>query len=507
MMRVADRGATLLLAALLLSGCEVGPNFQHQAAPAGAGYTQEKPTDPIATAAVKSGTMQSFSIGKDIQGEWWTLFHSDALDRLVRRALQANPNVDAAQAALRQAKENAYAGEGALFPSASASFQPERERVSGAAFGLPSLSSTLSLVTAQLNVSYALDVFGGTRRQIESLQAQAEYQHFELEATYLTLTSNVVATAVSEASLRGQIAATQEIIKADADQLDLVRQQFTIGSASRADVLTQQATLAQSRATLPPLRKQLAQEHDQLAALVGGFPNQDLGASFDLASLQLPEDLPVSLPSQLVEQRPDVRAAEAQFHAASASLGVAIANQLPQFSITGSVGTEALGFSNLFTPATAVWSIAGGITQTLFDAGTLLHKKRAAAAALDQAAAQYRGTVITAFQNVADALRALQYDADTLHEQAAAEQAASDSLALARVQFSAGSLSYLNLLNADRTWQQARLALVQAEAARFADTAALFQALGGGWWHRNDVAADANGPDHVTPPLAAALQP
>jgi NodT family efflux transporter outer membrane factor (OMF) lipoprotein len=509
MMRVAiiNLRAAQLLAALLLSGCEVGPNFQHQAAPADAGYTQEKPADPIATASVASGTAQSFAIGKDIQGEWWTLFHSDPLDRLVRRALQANPNVDAAQAALRQAKENAYAGEGALLPSANASFQPERERLSGAAFGFPGLNETLSLVTAQLNVSYALDVFGGTRRQIESLKAQADYQRFELEATYLSLTSNVVAAAVNEASLRGQIAATLEIIKADSDQLNLVRQQFTIGSASRADVLQQQATLAQSRATLPPLRKQLAQEHDQLAALVGGFPNQDLGASFDLTGLQLPIELPVSLPSQLVEQRPDVRAAEAQFHAASASLGVAIANQLPQFSITGSVGTEALGFANLFTPATGVWSIAGGITQTLFDAGTLLHKKRAAAAALDQAAAQYRGTVITAFQNVADALRALQYDADTLHEQAAAEQAASDSYALARVQFSAGSLSYLNLLNADRTWQQARLALVQAEAARLADTAALFQALGGGWWHRNDVAADANGPDHLTPPLAAALLP
>ena len=219
-------------------------------------------------------------------------------------------------------------------------------------------------------------------------------------------------------------------------------------------------------------------------------------------------DLPLSLPSQLVERRPDVRAAQAQFHAASAELGVAIANQLPQFSIAATLGSTAQGFTNLFTPATGVWSIAGGITQTLFDAGTLLHQKRAAAAALDQAAAQYRSTVIRAFQNVADALRALQFDADTLHEQAAAEQAAADSLALAGVQYRAGAISYLTLLNADRTFQQARLALVQAEAARFADTAALFQALGGGWWHRADVAADAKGgPDHLTPPLAAALRP
>ncbi len=498
---------SILVATLLLAGCEVGPNFQHRAAPDNAGYTPEKPADPIATSDVTSGSAQHFDLGKDIQGEWWTLFHSQALDGLVQRALQANPNVDAAQAALRQARENAYAGEGALFPSASANFEPERERLAGAEFGAPNHSPTFSLVTAQLSVSYALDVFGGTRRQMKSLRAQAEYQRFELEATYLTLTSNVVAAAVNEASLRGQIAATEQIIKADTDQLDLVRKQFAIGSASRADVLTQQATLAQSRATLPPLRKQLAQQRNQLAALTGGFPSQQLDARFDLAGLQLPVDLPLSLPSQLVEQRPDVQAAQAQFHAASANLGVAIANQLPQFSITGTLGSVSEGFTDLFTPATGVWSIAGGITQTLFDAGTLLHKKRAAAAALDQAAAQYRGTVITAFQNVADALRALQYDADTLHEQQAAAQAAADSFALARLQFQAGALSYLNLLNADRTWQQAQLSLVQAEAARFADTAALFQALGGGWWQRNDVAAAADGPDHVTPPLAAALQP
>jgi NodT family efflux transporter outer membrane factor (OMF) lipoprotein len=500
------RGPASLALALLLAACAVGPDFHPPAAPEGAGYTPEPPANPKATAGTNGGTAQYFDIGQDLQGEWWSLFHSEPLDRLVQRALKANPDIDAAQAALRQARENAYAGEGALFPSASASFQPERERLGGASFGQPNVSPTFSLVTAQLSVSYAPDVFGGTRRQIESLRAQAEYQRFELEATYLTLTSNIVVAAVNEASLRGQITATEQIIKAEGDQLDVVQHQLDAGGASRADLLSQQATLAQSRATLPPLRKQLAQQRDQLAALVGGFPNQELDASFDLAGLTLPQDLPLTLPSQLVEQRPDVRAAQAQFHAASANLGVAIANQLPQFTIGGTLGTTALGFTNLFTPATGVWSILGGVTQTLFDAGTLLHKKRAAAAGLEEAAAQYRSTVIKAFQNVADALRALQFDADTLHEQAAAEKAASDSLALARVQYQAGAISYLTLLNADRTWQQARLSLVQAQAARYADTAALFQALGGGWWHRTDVAADTNGPDHLTPPLAAALQ-
>ncbi len=494
------------VALLMLTSCAVGPDFLRPAAPEVDGYTPEKLADPGATSGTQAGGAQHFDVGQAIQGEWWTLFHSPPLDQLVQRALRANPDIDAAQAALRQARENLYAGQGALFPSASASFQPERERLSGAEFGTPGNSTTFSLVTAQLNVSYAPDVFGGTRRQIELLRAQAEYQRFELEATYLTLTSNLVVAAVNEASLRGQITATEQIIKAEADQLAVVRQQFDAGGASGADLLTQQATVAQSRATLPPLRKQLAQQRDQLIALVGGFPNEALDASFDLAGLNLPDDLPLSLPSQLVEQRPDVRAAEAQFHAASANLGVAVANQLPQFSITGSVGSVALGFTNLFTPATGVWSIVGGVTQTLFDAGTLLHKKRAAAAALEQAAAQYRSTVIKAFQNVADSLRALQFDADTLREQAAAEKAASDSLALATAQYQAGGISYLTLLNADRTAQQARLSLVQAEAARFADTAALFQALGGGWWQRTDVATETNGPDHLTPPLAAALQ-
>jgi NodT family efflux transporter outer membrane factor (OMF) lipoprotein len=298
---------------------------------------------------------------------------------------------------------------------------------------------------------------------------------------------------VQEASLRGQIAATRDIIRLETNQLNLVQRQFALGAAARSDVLQQQATLTATQATLPGLEKQLAQTRDQLTALLGRFPNQEPAARFDLAGLQLPVALPLSLPSQLVEQRPDVRAAEATLHAASANVGVAIANQLPQFSITGQVGTEALGFTNLFTPATAVWSIVGGVTQTLFDAGTLLHKKRAAVAAFDQAAAQYRSTVIKAFQNVADALRALQADAAALRAQAEAEQTAAASLELARDQFRLGAITYLVLDNAERTYQQAHINLVQAQAERFSDTAALFQALGGGWWHRNDVAPDAVG--------------
>jgi NodT family efflux transporter outer membrane factor (OMF) lipoprotein len=499
--------AILLATSLALTACAVGPDFQPPTAPSGAGYTPETPANPVTTQGTPAGGVQRFADGQDLPGEWWALFHSTDLDALVKRALAANPDIGAAQAALRQSREQLYAGQGSLFPTASASFQPERERISGATFGAPNQHPTFSVVTAQLSVSYVPDVWGGTRRQIESLQAQMEYQRYELEATYLTLTSNIVVAAINEASLRGQIAATQDIIKADTDQLNLVQQQFTAGAASRADVLQQQATLAQSRATLPPLQKQLALQRDQLIALLGGFPNEALATQFTLNDLTLPGDLPISLPSQLVQQRPDVRASEAQFHAASANVGVAIANQLPQFNIGATLGTQAPGFTNLFTPATGIWSILGGVTQTLFDAGTLMHKKRAAAAALDEAAAQYRGTVIHAFQNVADSLRAIQFDSDTLREQAAAEKAAAESYALARVQFQDGAISYLTLLNADRTWQQTRIGLVQAEAARFADTAALFQALGGGWWHRDDVLAATQGPDKLIVPVLSAFQP
>ena len=473
--------------ALAVGGCAVGPDFHRPPAPTDTGYSPEPLATRTAAVTTRGGEAQQFVPAQDIPGEWWTLFHSQPLNRLIEQSLHANPDLDAAQAALRQAQENVRAQQGALFPQADVSLQAERQNLSGATFGQPGLHSTFSLVTPSLNISYAPDVFGGVRRQIESLQAQAEYQRFQVEAAYLTLTSNVVVAAVQEASLRGQITATQDIIRDQTQELNLVRQRFTLGGASQADVLQQQAQLQQTVATLPPLQKQLAQTRNQLTALAGQLPAHEVGETFDLASMHLPDELPVSLPSQLIEQRPDVRAAEAQLHAASAEIGVATANQLPQFTISATLGTVASGFTNMFAPNTGVWSIAGGIAQTLFDAGTLLHKKRAAVAAFEQTAAQYRSTVIKACQNVADTLRALQSDADAMVAQASAERAAAASLDLARRQYQLGAIDYLTLLNAQRTWQQARISLVQAEANRYADTAALFQALGGGWWHRTDV--------------------
>jgi len=479
-----------VVALSLLAGCAVGPDFEPPAAPDVSGYTTQPLPERTSAADVKGGEAQRFVQGLDIPGQWWTLFHSGALNNLVEQALKNNPTLPAAEAALRQAWENVYAEQGAFFPTVVASFSPSRNKTATGALSPASASGNpfYSLYTAQVAVSYMPDVFGGTRRQVEALEATAEYQRFQLEAAYLTLTSNVVAAAVQEASLRGQITATEEIIKIESQSLDILRNQFQLGQVAGLDVAAVEAALAQAQATLPPLQKQLAVQRDLLTALIGRFPSQEPVEKFELASLRLPQELPVTLPSQLVEQRPDVQSAEAQLHAASASIGVAVAARLPQFALTPNAGLASNRIDTMFmTPGTAFWSLVGTATQTVFDAGTLLHKERAAAAAFEEAAAMYRSTVIAALQNVADTLHALQSDADTLKAAFAAERAAFESLEITRMQLQFGAVNYLSLLTAQNTYQTALIALVQAQAARYADTAALFQALGGGWWNREDV--------------------
>jgi len=488
--RRSSRALAIATTALLGSACAVGPDFERPTAPQVVGYTSAPLAQQTASSDVASGEAQRFVQGLDIPGQWWTLFHSSALNTLIEEALRNNPTLPAAEAALRQAWENVYAAEGAFFPTAVVSYSPSSNKTAtGVTFtGASSGSPYFTLHTAQVVVTYAPDVFGGTRREVESLAATAEFQQFQLEATYLTLTSNVVAAAVQEASLRGQIAATEEIIKIQTGSLDILRKQFELGQVAGADVAAVEATLAQAQATLPPLQKQLAVQRDLLTALIGRLPSQEPTEKFELASLQLPQELPVSLPSKLVEQRPDIQSAEAQVHSASAAIGVAVAARLPQFTLTANAGTTANQINQLFiTPGTAFWIVAGNVAQTVFDAGTLLHKQRAAEAAFDQAAAMYRSTVITAFQNVADSLHALQSDAETLKAAYAAERAAFKSLEIARRQLQLGAIGYLGLLTAENTYNTALLALVQAQAARYADTAALFQALGGGWWNRQDV--------------------
>ena len=499
----ASKAAGAALSLLALSACAVGPDFAVPPAPAISGYTPEGQPAATVSVDIASGAAQRFDSGRDIPGEWWKVFHSKELDGLIAEALRANPSLQAAQAALWQAKENLYAEQGHLMPSLDANASATRQQFSPSEFGGVGPPFIFNLFQSTVNVSYTPDVFGGQRRLIETQAALADYQRFQLEATYLTLTSNVVTAAVQEASLRGQIDATLEIIKSETDQLTVVRNQFDAGAASRTDVLTQQSAVATTQATLPPLQKQLEQQRHLLLTLIGRFPNDARNDHLTLASLRLPSDLPVSLPSQLVEQRPDVRASQAQLHQASAQIGVAIANRLPQFTLTGDYGSAAVTTAALFTPGALIWSAAASGTQPIFHGFTLLHQQRAAEAAYDQAGAQYRNTVLTAFQNVADALRALQFDAATLKAQRAALRDASETLDLARGQYRLGAITYLILLNAQNSYQQARLAVVQAQAARYADTAALFQALGGGWWNRADVAPNPYTPDPDPATVAA----
>jgi NodT family efflux transporter outer membrane factor (OMF) lipoprotein len=471
----------------MLGACALGPDFHRPAPPAAQGYGNASSQGATASAPVAGGTTQQFVAGMDIPGQWWQLFRSPKLSALVEQALKGNPNIDAAHASLRQAQELYKAQRATLFPNVQGNFSALRAKNPTETLAnptnLPQTNPYYNLFTAQLDLSYMPDVFGGQRRALEASRATAEATRFELIAAYVTLSSNVVTTAVQEASLRGQLAATDRLLAVQRQLTDTVQRQQSIGSASKANLLAQQAAEAQTAATLTPLQKQLGQTRDALTALLGRLPSEEPVETFRLEELTLPGELPVSLPSRVIQQRPDVRQAEENLHAVSAEVGVALANMLPQFTISANTGSAALAIGSLFGPYTGFWSLGGSLTQTLFDAGELLHKKRAAEAGLDQAADLYRATVILACQNVADTLRALQADGDALKATAEAARAANASFDMSREQYLNGSLSQVALLNAEQTYQQAEVALVQAQANRYADTAALFQALGGGWWN------------------------
>lgn len=474
---------TVSLAALT-AGCAVGPDFARPEAPNAAAYDNETALTTAATEG-EHGTAQTLLPGEPLPGEWWKLFQSPPLNDLITEALLHNPDLDAAAASLRAADEDLAAGEGELFPTVSASFNSSRQKTSGANNGGAFPGSIYNLHNASVSVSYGVDLFGGTRRAIEGLEATRNYQGFELEAARLALTGNVVTTAITEASLRAQLDATRKLVDEQEKQLAIYNRQLEAGGVTRLAVLAQQTALAETRTALPPLEKQLAQTRHALSSLVGQLPTEAPKGEFQLSSLHLPEKLPISLPSQLVEQRPDIRAAEENLHAASAAIGVAEANRLPQLTISGDIGSVANKIGNLFTPGGGIWSIGAGLGETIFDAGTLQHKQGSAEARYDQAAAIYRKTVLAAFQDVADSLRAIEADARSLKAQSDAEHAAADTLKLARTQFESGAISYLSLLDSENAEQKTRIALVQAEAQRFADTAALFQALGGGWINKN----------------------
>jgi NodT family efflux transporter outer membrane factor (OMF) lipoprotein len=476
------------LLAVLLAGCAVGPNFKKPAAPEVSSYTPTPLSTTNGTTNVTGGQPQHFVSGSDIPGEWWALFHSKPLNDLIELSLSNNPTIKAAQAALTTAKENVLVQKGSYYPNVGAAFSAARQKSSQAISPTPNSGALyFSLYTPQVNVSYVPDVFGLNRRTVESLKAEEGQARFALVATHITLSANVATAAIQEAALRGQIDATRQLVTVSSNMLAALRLQFAMGYAARLDVAAQESQLAQFAATLPPLLKQLAQQRHLLAVLSGRFPSQEPAEQFELASLQLPQELPVSLPSQLVAQRPDVRQAEESLHAASAQVGIAVANRLPNITLSADAGTMALEAGQMFSSGNAFWTLAGGVAQPIFQGGALLHKERAARAAYTQAAEQYRATVLTAFQNVADSLNALQEDANGLSAAAAARDAAKVSLDLAQEQFKSGYAGYLALLIAEQAYQQALINLVQAQANRYADTAALFQALGGGWWHRADL--------------------
>jgi NodT family efflux transporter outer membrane factor (OMF) lipoprotein len=469
-----------------LCSCTVGPDFHTPAPP---------PTDhylagaaPQSVGASGSGApIQTLVMDQDIPAQWWNLFHSSQLDALVRTALHDSPTIAAAGAALRSAQEGYIAQRGAsVFPQLDGQFLGEREAAPGAAFGFPQAgTSTFTLFDAAVNVTYKFDLVGATRRQLEALAAQTQYQRWQLEAAKLTLAANVVTTMITAASLNDQIAATVDILATERDQLSIVERQHAAGAAAQSDVLTQRANVEVLEASLPTLQKSLAQAGHRLAVLTGQTPDHAATAGMSLTALTLPGELPLSLPAKLVRQRPDVLTAESQLHQASATAGVATANLYPQLTLSGSVGSETTSISDLFNTGTAAWNIGGTLLQPLFHGGELRAKRRGAFDDLDQATAQYRGTVLSALQDVADTLRALQDDALTLAAVRRAEAAAQEGLDITRRQYQAGGTSYVNLLIAQRQYAQARLTRIQAEMARYTDSAALLQALGGGWWNRD----------------------
>ena len=470
-----SRHTLLSLLLAMTAGCAVGPDFRRPATPEAQRYLAiELPEQTTSTPGL-AGDAQRLVPGQEVPSQWWRAFGSPALDELVAAALNANPDLQAAEAALRAARETAAAQRGAFWPAIDAGMNTTREKVAE-----PD-AVPYTLHTSQVTVSYVPDVFGGNRRQVEAMTAEVDVQRFEREAVYMTLVANVVNTAIEEASLRAQIAATRDLIDLSTRLLDVTRRQHRVGEVGGADVAAQEAALAQAQAALPPLEKQLAEQRNRLAVLCGRLPSDQPTQHFELEALSLPLELPLSVPSRLVEQRPDIRAAEAQLHAASAQIGVATAARLPSITLSATLGSSAPGVSQLFRSGGSFWNVGADLLQPIFNGGALRHQQRAAEAAYDQAAAQYRSTVLTAFQNTADTLQAIVSDAETLRAASTAEAAARRSLGMARRQRELGAATQAELILAQQTWQEAALALVEARASRYTNTVALYQALGG-WW-------------------------
>ncbi|WP_371321292.1 efflux transporter outer membrane subunit [Achromobacter seleniivolatilans] len=469
---------TALLPLMLIAGCTVGPDFKKPAAPDVASYTA--PQEP---AAAPGG--QRLQAGADIPAQWWRLFQSEALDQLVRQALDASPTLEEARARLRQATEdlNAETG-GRTLPSVDANLSAARKKVDPAAYGVPVAVQPppFTLYNASIDVSYTLDVFGGNRRALEGMAAQLDYQAHELQAARMSLAANVVTAAIKQADLSERLAASHDLLAAQIRQQDIMAQRVAAGGVSQADLRNQELLVAQTRATLPPLEQQLSQVSHQLAVYLGQPPAALQSAPLRLSDLTLPADVPTGIPSALTRQRPDILAAEALWHKASADVGVATANQYPQFTLTASFGSQRTRAGEL-TDGVNVWNLGLGLVQPLFRGGELRARKRSAEAAYDAASAAYQQTVLDGFRQVADALRAVQTDGDAFQAYDDAWRRAADAERIAQGRYQAGGISHLSLLDSQRQLLNTRIARTQADAARYADTAALLQALGGGWWN------------------------
>ncbi|MGA8171493.1 MAG: efflux transporter outer membrane subunit [Methylocystis sp.] len=460
--------------ALALASCAVGPDFLAPAPPGVARFTPEPTTSP--------GGGQRFRDGAEISPRWWEAFRSKSLDDLVEEALARNPTLEAADAAIRVAQFNAFAGSGAFFPQVTLGSNSSYNLSSGETTATQTFAQIpYGFFTKQVQINYTLDIWGANWRNVESLDALRDQQIYQKQAAHLTLAANVAKAAIEEASLRGQIAATRRAVMLEEERLTLLQRQLAQGAVAGTDILSQQNALAQARQTLPPLESRLAQQRNLLTALAGRYPSEEVGETFALAQFSLPRDLPLSLPSKLVAQRPDIKGAEANLHSASALIGVAVAARLPNVTLSATGSTSAFSLLQLFQPATFGYALAGNVAQTAFDGMTLYNKQKAAEASLDQAKAQYRDTVIKAFENVADALRALQSDARSVQSARAAEGTAKKYLESIRLRLKFGGVSQLAVVDAQRAYLAAANSRVQIEAQRLSDTVALFVALGGGW--------------------------
>jgi NodT family efflux transporter outer membrane factor (OMF) lipoprotein len=474
--------AMMAVALLLPQACTVGPKYHPPAAPAITAYTPQPQPPATASSPGAAGESQQFRASADLPAQWWALFQSPQLDSMVREALTNSPTLAAATARLKQAQEEVRARTGATkYPAVSGNASITGQQLDLAAYGIPFPNpSPFALLNGSIGITYALDLFGGNRRLIESLRAQADYQQWQLEGARLILAGDVVAAGIRQAELRAQLDLTEQMIAVSQTELRITDARSRAGGASDGDLRIQRMLLAQTEAALPPLRQQLEIVSVQLAVLMGRPPAQAPAPGINFESLKLPEELPLTVPSSLVHQRPDIRAAESLLHQASASVGVATANRYPQITLSASGG--ALGTS--FIAGGDIWNVGTGLAQPLYNGGALKAEQRKAQAAYDEAASEYRQTVLEAFQQVADTLYAIQNDAQTLQSRTAANEQAGAAYQIDAQRYQAGGISQLALLEAQRQQLQTALDRADSVANRYLDSATLFQALGGGWWNR-----------------------